>query len=621
MCGIAGMCAFNQDFICTEDLKEEHLQTLINMRKAIAHRGCDQSGEFLKNHVGLSHTRLSIRDIQNGIQPMIKERDNNEYVLVYNGEIYNTDELTRDLKNRGYAFETTCDTEAILYAYMEYGCDCVQRLNGIFAFAVWDGMKRQLFLARDRAGVKPLFYSVQNGTLVFGSEIKALFANPIIKPKVDLDSFRQIFGIGPARTQGCGVFQDINEIKAGYYALFNCDGLHLQKYWDIVSREHTDSYEKTVDTVSYLLRDSIKRQMVSDVPVCSFLSGGIDSSIVTVIAADIMKKSGAVLNTYSFDFAGNDRYFKSNSFQPERDRPYVDIMLSHIDVQHTYLQCEEPLLIGLLKEAMRAKDLPGMADVDASLLYFCRLVKNKNKVALTGECADEIFGGYPWFYREDLLKGDGFPWSKKTKVRECLLQDTFVKKLDLDNFVHNQYKESIEQVPALYGENPTEAKRREIAYLNIKWFMTTLLDRMDRTSMYSGLEARVPFADHRIIEYVFNVPWQMKRKNGIEKSLLRDAFKDVLPPELFNRKKSPYPKTYNPEYELLLKQQLTAILHSPDAPINAFIDMRKAERFMESPAEYGDPWFGQLMAAPQLLAYMIQVNDWLELYKPIISFT
>ena len=621
MCGIAGMCDFGRSFICTEDIRERNLETLVNMRKVIAHRGNDQSGEYLRDHVGLSHTRLSIRDIKNGIQPMVKNREGKIYAIVYNGEIYNTNELTKDLKNRGYEFETTCDTEAILNAYMEYGSDCVNHLNGIFAFAVWDSVRQHLFLARDHAGVKPLFYTIQDGTLVFGSEIKALFANPLIEPKVNMDSFRQIFGVGPARTQGCGVFQDINELQAGQCAVFNRDGLHLEKYWDIVSCEHTDSYEQTVEKVSFLVRDSIRRQMISDVPVCSFLSGGIDSSMVTAVAADFLKKEGSVLNTFSFDFAGNDQYFEANSFQPERDRPYVDKMLSHIDVNHTYLECEEPKLADLLKEAVHAKDLPGMADVDASLLYFCRLVKRDNKVALTGECADEIFGGYPWFYREDLLKGEGFPWSKKTDVRKCLLQDDFIKKLELDDYVWNQYEESVRQVPVLDGENAEETRRREIAYLNIKWFMQTLLDRMDRTSMYSGLEARVPFADHRIIEYVFNVPWEMKRRDGIEKSLLRDALKDVLPQELLMRKKSPYPKTYHPEYEVILKRQLREILSRPEAPIHAFIDMEKADRFMEAPAEYGKPWFGQLMAAPQLLAYMIQINEWLETYKPIINLS
>lgn len=619
MCGIAGMCDFHSNFTASEGQKAEQSEILRQMRRCIAHRGDDQTGELLSTHVGLSHTRLSIRDISNGKQPMVRSNEHGDYAIVFNGEIYNTDVLVPALKAAGYVFETTCDTEAILYAYMHYGPACVNHLNGIFAFAIWDPAEQRLMLARDHVGVKPLFYTVQDELLVFGSEIKALFAHPSITPEVDLNSFREIFGIGPARTQGCGVFTGIEELKAGHYALYDASGLHICQYWDLISREHTDNYEQTVDTVSFLLRDSIARQMISDVPVCSFLSGGIDSSIVTAIAAGILSDNGSRLNTFSFDFSGNDQYFTSNSFQPERDRPYVDIMLSHLDVHHSYLLCDEEHLVHLLWDAMRAKDLPGMADVDASLLYFCSLVKQNNKVALTGECADEIFGGYPWFYRADLLEGYGFPWSKNLAVRQCLLQDSFIKKLDLSYYVQDRYEASLREVPRLDGEDPTEAKRREITYLNIKWFMQTLLDRMDRTSMHSGLEARVPFADYRIVEYAFNIPWEMKRRNGVEKSILRDAFHDVLPPELLYRKKSPYPKTYNPNYERLLHARLRAILADPNAPIHAFIDIDKTKQFLEEPSEYGKPWFGQLMAAPQLVAYTIQINDWLEEYHPLIS--
>jgi len=619
MCGIAGFSDFQTNFLTNESTLTKWSDILIAMREAISHRGKDQTGEYLRPNVGLGHTRLSIRDLAMGVQPIVRVKDKKEYVIVYNGEIYNADELTSSLKAAGYRFETTTDTEVILYAYMHYGADCVKLLNGIFAFAVWDEDKQQLFLFRDRVGVKPLFYTIQNGTLIFGSEIKALFAHPDVKPCVDISSFREIFGIGPARTAGCGVFAGINEIEAGCYAVFDRSGISLHRYWDIISRPHTDSYDKTVETVSYLVRDAITRQMISDVPVCSFLSGGIDSSIVTAVASDFMKRSGGKLNTFSFDFKGNDQYFSSNSFQPERDRPYVDIMTSHTDVNHTYLECDESSLADLLTDAMAAKDLPGMADVDASLLYFCGIVKQKNKVALTGECADEIFGGYPWFYREDLLKGYGFPWSKNLPVRQCLLQDDFIKKLDLENYVSARYEESVKQVPKLDGESLTEAKRREIGYLNIKWFMQTLLDRMDRTSMHSGLEARVPFADHRIIEYVFNVPWEMKYQNGIEKALLREACGDLLPHELLYRKKSPYPKTYNPNYERLLKEKLEAVVADANSPVNAFIDKNKTMHFLEELAEYGKPWFGQLMAAPQLMAYVLQINEWLKRYNPLIK--
>ncbi len=618
MCGIAGFCSFNGNYTVSEERSVYCLEILKNMRLAIAHRGNDQTGEYLRKNTGLSHTRLSIRDISGGTQPMVRTHNGVEYAIVFNGEIYNTDELTADLKTKGYEFETTCDTEAILYAYMEYGTKCVDYLNGIFAFAVWDGAENKLILARDRAGVKPLFYSVQNGEIIFGSELKALFAHPDIQPRITIDGLREIFGIGPARTHGCGVFDGISEVVPGYFAVYSEKGMKFHKYWDLKSEVHTDSYEETVSKVSYLVSDSITRQMVSDVPVCSFLSGGIDSSIVTAVSAECMKKAGGIFNTFSFDFSGNDRFFTSNSFQPERDRPYVDIMLSHVNTNHTYLECDEENLADLLYDAMRAKDLPGMADIDASMLYFCRLVKKKNKVALTGECADEIFGGYPWFYREDLLMGDGFPWSKNIQMRQCLLRNNFIKQLDLESYVNERYNDAVRNVPRLDGETKEEAKRREITYLNIKWFMQTLLDRMDRTSMYSGLEARVPFADHRIMEYVFNVPWEMKRRNGIEKSLLRDAFSDTIPHELLYRKKSPYPKTYNPAYEKILAERLCSAVNDSSLPLNEFVDKEKVLRFLEKPNEYGKPWFGQLMTAVQLAAYILQFESWLTEYKPKI---
>ncbi|UZQ84726.1 asparagine synthase (glutamine-hydrolyzing) [Thermoclostridium stercorarium] len=612
MCGIAGFCNLNTDY--TRNSEYWH-QILVDMRKSVSHRGRDNTGEYLRRNVGLGHTRLAIRDLCFGAQPIVRNISGKEYVIVYNGEIYNTDELTPELKREGFVFETTTDTEVILYAYIHHGIDFVSRLNGIFAFAIWDEACERLVLYRDRFGVKPLFYTIKDDTLVFGSEIKALFCFPAVKPEIDIGGLREIFGVGPARTPGNGVFKGINEIKPGHYAVFSKEGFNVKRYWELESRPHTDSYEETVDKVSFLVRDAVKRQMVSDVPVCSFLSGGIDSSIVTAVASGYLSGFGLKLNTFSFDFKDNGIYFKSNSFQPERDRPYVDIMLSEYNLNHTYLECDECLLADLLFDVVDAKDLPGMADIDASLLYFCRLVKAHNKVALTGECADEIFGGYPWFYRNELLWTDGFPWSRDISARTLLLTDDFVKELNLDEYVSERYSDSLKSVPFLEGESPADKRRREITYLNIKWFMQTLLDRMDRASMYSGLEARVPFADHRIIEYVFNVPWDMKLKDGVEKSLLRESCKDLLPRKLLYRKKSPYPKTYHPNYERLLSQMFTDILNDPNSPIVSLVDKNKAMIFLKSPSEYGKPWFGQLMAAPQLLAYMIQVNYWLEKYS------
>ena len=611
MCGIAGFCDFKRNSL--QDA-EQWTGVLRRMRTAIAHRGHDQTGEYLRSHAGLAHTRLSIRDLAGGIQPMIRRRTEGEYAIVFNGEIYNTEELKEELCCRGYVFETTCDTEVILCGYMEYGMEIAQKLNGIFAFVIWDEGRDTLFLCRDRLGVKPLFYALQGSTLVFGSEPKALFAYPGMIPRADLDSFREIFGVGPARTPGCGVFQGLCEVKPGCIVEYSRAGAKEYSYWSLEARPHTDSYEETVERVSWLVRDAVRRQMVSDVPVCGFLSGGIDSSVVTALAARQLEAEGAVLNTFSFDFAHNDDCFRSNAFQPTRDRPFVDQVLTLYSLHHTYLECDEVTLADLLDDAVRMKDLPGMTDVDASLLYFCGLVKQHNKVALTGECADEIFGGYPWFYREELLYADGFPWSADLSARTALLSDEALRQLDLEEYVRQKYLDTLARVPALPEEKGEARRRREMSFLNLRWFMQTLLDRMDRTSMAWGLEARVPFADHRIVEYVYNVPWSMKYQDGMEKKLLRDACKDLLPPELLYRKKSPYPKTYSPAYEAILAERFQHLLEDPHAPIHRFLDPKKARRFLSQPKDYGKPWFGQLMAGPQMIAYFLQINAWMELY-------
>lgn len=612
MCGISGFCNFHDNYAHN---REKWTDVLIRMRESIAHRGCDQTGEYLDENIGLAHTRLSIRDVMGGMQPMCRCRGGADYAIVYNGEIYNTDEIVPDLRKKGYVFETTCDTEVILYAYMEYGLQCAEMLNGIFAFAVWDGRERQLVLCRDRLGVKPLFYTVQKDLLVFGSEMKALFAHPSVTPQADEDSFREIFAIGPARTPGNGVFKGICEVLPGHMAIFSAGEFRQYSYWSLTAKPHTDNYAQTVEKVAFLVRDAIRRQMVSDVPVCSFLSGGLDSSIITAVASEFMEESGSTLNTFSFDFTGNTAFFKSNSFQPTRDRPFVEMLLAQFPLRHTYLECDTGSLAELLPAAVRAKDLPGMTDVDASLMYFCALVKQHNKVALTGECADEIFGGYPWFYREDLFHADGFPWSHDMLARSCMLKEDVIASLDLANYARQRYTDSLKEVPLLDGENADAKRRREISYLNIRWFMQTLLDRMDRASMSYGLEARVPFADHRIVEYLYNVPWEMKYQNGVEKALLRDACVGLLPNDVLYRKKCPYPKTYNPAYEELLAKQLRAVLSESHAPIHAFLDKAKAESFLASPKDYGKPWFGQLMAGPQMIAYILQINDWMNRYK------
>lgn len=609
MCGISGFCSFDMDYTSNQCYWHN---ILVKMREKIAHRGKDDTGEYLKKHIGLSQTRLTIRDLYKGNQPMTRIVNNNEYTIVYNGEIYNLEPLKEDLISKGYVFETTTDTEVILYTYIEYGVNSVKMLNGIFAYTIWDNNLKKLFLFRDRCGIKPLFYALKRNTIVFASEIKALFEHPQVAPEINTNSLREIFAIGPARTEGNGVFKGIYEIKYGHYGVYDINGFRQLPYWTLKSEEYNKTYDEAVDDIKYLVTSAIEYQMVSDVPVCSFLSGGLDSCIVTAIASNYLKKEGKIFNTFSFDFKDNNKYFKANSFQPEQDRPYVDIMLNNFNVNHTYLECNEEELADYLYLSVDAKDLPGMADVDASMLYFCKLVKEHNKVALTGECADEIFGGYPWFHREEFINADTFPWSINYNVRNSILNNDAIVELDIKGYIDKQYKISIAQVPTLDCEDKLKKRQREISYLNLKWFMTTLLDRMDRASMFNGLEARVPYADHRIIEYMWNVPWEYKCHNGVTKGLLRDAAKDLLPKEITYRKKSPYPKTYNPNYEKILNEKVTNIINNNNSSIIPIIDKNKIQNIINTSSDYGKPWFGQLMAKPQLLAYIIQVNYWLE---------
>lgn len=612
MCGIAGFCNFKRN-LKNESKKNENI--VVKMGKTLEHRGPNAFGSYLSEHVAFAHDRLAVIDIVGGVQPMIRTEGTYEYVVVYNGELYNTNEIRNGLKEKGYVFQTTSDTEVLLVAYIEYGVECPKHFNGIFSFAIWDSFHRLCFLCRDRFGIKPLFYAIVEDTVVFGSEIKALFEYPSIRPVINQYGLCEIFGLGPARSPGCGVYEGIHEVFPGYAGVIDYSGMRLYPYWTLTAREHTDNYEQTVEKTRVLLLDSIKRQLVSDVPICTLLSGGLDSSIVSAVAARVMAKEGKILDTYSFDYHENTKYFKASSFQPTEDRPYVDIMVKAIGSRHTYLDCSHKELFECLYDAVLAKDLPGMADVDSSLLYFCRNIKKIHTVCLSGECADEIFGGYPWFCDEDAYKTETFPWSKNLEVRKNILSKELLTTLPIDEYVQSEYQKTIHQVPKLENENKMAARQREISYLNTSWFMTTLLDRKDRMTMASGLEVRVPYADHRLIEYLYNTPWEYKYHNKEVKGLLKDAVKDLLPEKVLNRKKSPYPKTYDPKYEQLIKTELKKILEDKLAPIQPLINKESINELMNSNSDYGKPWFGQLMSTPQLYAYLIEINFWLERYQ------
>ncbi|BBH19177.1 asparagine synthetase B [Paenibacillus baekrokdamisoli] len=610
------MCGFTGWIDWTDDLTKQSA-TLEKMTGTLANRGPDASGTWISPHCALGHRRLSVIDPVNGAQPMVRNSEDDTYVLVYNGELYNAPELKRELEGRGRRFITTCDTEVLLVAYMEWGPACVEKFNGIFAFALWDSKEQQLFLARDRLGVKPLFYAKQLGRFIFGSEPKALLAHPAVKPEVGPEGLAEIFIVGPARTPGHGVYRDLSELLPGHCAIVNRSGVSITTYWRLESKPHTEDVDATARTVGELLSDTVERQLVSDVPLCTLLSGGLDSSALTALAVRYYMESGqGNVHTFSVDYVDNDKHFKAHAFQPNADAPWIKRMTEHLQTEHHPIAFDTPELVEALRDAMIARDLPGMADVDASLLLFCKEIKKEATVAISGEAADEIFGGYPWFHREDALNAGTFPWSLAAGMRAGLLSEDVAAWIRPLEYLGDRYSDAIAEVPRLKGEDAAASRMREMSYLNISRFMPTLLDRKDRMSMAVGLEVRVPYCDHRLVEYVFNIPWQIKMAGDREKGILRQSLEGVLPNDVLYRKKSPYPKTHNPNYLSAVRTRLLDILNEGNSPLLPLINVRKIREIAESETASSNlPWFGQLMSGPQLFAYLLQVDMWLREYN------
>ena len=593
--------------ICGEiNFIDEPSNTLIrDMNQTMKHRGPDSDGIFLDSNVSFGHNRLCVIDIENGAQPMSVFYGNKKYTIVYNGEIYNCDEIRKDIKKLGIELKTNCDTEVVLYSYIIYGDDAPKFLNGIFAFCVYDGEKA--FFARDRFGVKPLYYSKIGESIYFSSEIKALLKCDKISKNITKEALWEILYLSPNFVGGRSPFKDILELSPAECMIFDKNGLKKWKYWQVKAKPFFRDRDFAIEKTEYLVSDAIKIQLVSDVPLSVLLSGGLDSSVVSAIASEQYKEKGEILSTYSFEYEGNKESFQNSLFQPEADDAFATYLADYLGTSHTVLTCKTKDLVDNLIPATVFRDLPGQADIDSSLLVFCREIKKKHTVCLSGECSDEIFGGYPWFYRPEMLYSDFFPWIHTPRLRPSLFKDDVSNSDDGYEYVRSIYKESLKSCPTLDSDTPEMKNSRIASHLSVNYFMTSLLQRKDRMSMASGLEIRVPFADHRIYEFIYNVPWEIKFENRVEKSLLRNAMKNHLPDKILWRKKSPYPKTHNSLYFELVKN-LFDERYSHSHYLKENLDLNRLNEVLES----NKTWFGQLMGAPQLLAWLIQFDFWLE---------
>ncbi len=606
MCGIAGWIDWRNNLTHQGPMIEHMADTL-------SHRGPDAQGQWLSPHAALAHRRLIVIDPQTGGQPMVYQEGDRTYAITYNGEIYNFRELRFELESYGHTFRTRSDTEVLLHAYIEWGEACVGRLNGIFAFGLWDEQRQQLLLARDHLGVKPLFYAQRGSAILFGSELKVLLAHPLVKAEVDADGLAEILTF--VRTPGSGVYRNVHELRPGHLAVCSEKGICISRYWALRSAPHVDDLQTTAEYIRTLLEDTVRRQLIADVPVVTLLSGGLDSSGLTALAANEFKREGKQLSTYSIDFVESAEHFHSTALHPSLDAPWVKRMSEYLGTQHHTITVDASALVENLLVPLYAHDFPTAGQMTSSLYLLFKAMKQDATVALSGESADEVFGGYPWFHSEAALKAPTFPWLPAfgENATSWVAAD-LAQKVHLAEHVEQQYQRAIAEVPTLEGEDALAARRREMFYLNLTHFLPFLLERKDRMSMATGFEARVPFCDYRLVEYVWNIPWEMKTVDGIEKGILRRAFAHVLPEDVRSRKKSAYPSAQHPAYNEATRDWTLQILNDANAPIQPLLESRVVRSLVEnrSSAQPG-------IAVVSLFERLIQLNEWLKKYEVTLA--
>jgi asparagine synthase (glutamine-hydrolysing) len=607
MCGITGWISFERDLTRRRDVVDAMTQTM-------ACRGPDAAGTWIDGPAALGHRRLAVIDIEGGAQPMSVATPEGEVVLVYSGEAYNYTELRDELRRAGERFRTSSDTEVVLRGYLRWGTALADRLNGMFAFAIWDGRTRELVLIRDRMGIKPLYiYRTPDGVL-FGSEPKAILANPLARRVVDADGMRELFAF--VKTPGHAVWAGMREVEPGTIVTVSAAGMRERRYWRLATQAHADDRDASVAHVRALLDDIVRRQLVSDVPRCVLLSGGLDSSTITALSAAMLAEDGERARTFAVDFAGQTEHFRPDALRPTPDTPYAHEVAAHVGSEHTDIVLDARSLADpdVRRRVVEARDLPtGMGDMDASLFLLCKAIRERSTVALSGESADEIFGGYRQFHDPRVQRAHEYPWLALDEMRfggGDFLRPELRSALDIDSYRRATYEDAIAEVEHLDNESDLEYRMRISSYLHLTRFVRLLLDRKDRISMAVGLEVRVPFCDHRLVEYVYNAPWALKTYDGREKSLLRGAAGDLLPDSVLQRIKSPYPSTQDWHYALEIQQQCRALLEQRSHDVFELVDRAWLDAVtIADPADV-------VVAERQGLEWTLNLATWLDVYKP-----
>ncbi|OLF17870.1 asparagine synthase (glutamine-hydrolyzing) [Actinophytocola xanthii] len=613
MCGITGWVSFGRD------LRGE-TAVLDEMTDSMARRGPDERGTWVDRHAALGHRRLAVIDLPGGRQPMTVDTPRGAVTLVYSGEAYNFTELREELRGRGHRFHTRSDTEVVLHGYLEWGPAVAERLNGMFALAVWDARTRTLVMVRDRLGVKPLYYYPTPDGVLFGSEPKAILANPLADRVVGAEGLRELFAF--VKTPGDAFWRGMHEVKPGTVVMVDPAGIRERTYWRLRTRPHTDDQDTTVARVRDLFEDIVRRQLVSDVPRCTLLSGGLDSSALTAVAAAQLGERGETVRSFSVDFEGRTEDFVEDAVRPQADTPFAHEVARHVGSEHQdiVLGAADHADPAVRAEVLRARDMPGgNGDLDTSLYLLFREIRKHSTVALSGESADEVFGGYLWYFDPAVRQAEMFPWL--VRWGEYFGEDTEVlthdarKVLDLDGYLRDSYATAVAEIERLDGESELEWRQRRISHLHLTRWVRVLLDRKDRTSMATGLEVRVPFCDHRLVEYVYNAPWALKTFDGREKSLLRAATGSMLPRSVLERAKAPYPSTQDPGYAAALRANAKDLLAAPEHPVFELVSYDWLEAKVREP----DPQ--TTYAARSSLERALDIALWLDTYRPRVELT
>jgi asparagine synthase (glutamine-hydrolysing) len=596
VCGIAGWVDYERD------LTSERA-TALAMTRTMAARGPDDEGLWIDSHAALGHRRLAVIDIEGGRQPMSE----GPATIVYSGETYNFRELRRELEAHGHRFRTHSDTEVVLRAYLQWGADMVDRLNGMYALAIWDTRTEELLLIRDRMGIKPLYYAPTPHGVLFGSEPKAILANPVFPARLSDEGLLEL--LTSTKAPGHAVFEGMREVIPGHVVRVSRNGTTERQYWALTAREHTDDLDTTVRHVRELLDDIVERQLISDVPLCTLLSGGLDSSALTALADHALGADS--VRSFAVDFTDETGGFIPDEMRDTADSPFVHDVAKHVDSRHADVVLGSDQLASprVMDTVLRARDLPSMGDMDTSLYLLFAEIRRHSTVALSGESADEVFGGYRWFHDPAAVAADTFPWATTALAQGRELLDPGLTRR-AGEYLDRRYREALAEVPHLPEASPHERRMREICYLHLTRMVRLLLDRKDRMSMAVGLEVRVPFCDHRLVEYVFNTPWAYKTYDGREKSLLRGAVAEMLPESVVRRLKSPYPATQNPSYERAIRDRLADIAADPAAPIRPYLDLDAVRSSLERPIGHAS-----LQRDRIALERVVGLNDWFAAYR------